>query len=67
MTLSNSHPEINNIINSPIAFISNTVDVRIEDGVWLNEEVNRLSLMFDEKGVMYDEDAPTIPQINGID
>lgn len=29
--------------------------------VWLNEEVNRLSLMFDEKGVMYDEDVPTIP------
>lgn len=28
---------------------------------WLKIEVERLSQMFDEKGIEYDEDAPTIP------
>ena len=33
--ISNNHPEINNILSSPIAFIANTVDVPIEDGDWI--------------------------------
>lgn len=28
---------------------------------WLNEEIERLSLLFDMNGKKYDEDAPTIP------
>lgn len=28
---------------------------------WINEEIERLSLLFDEKGIEYNEDTPTTP------
>lgn len=30
---------------------------------WLSGEIDRLSLLFDENGVEYDEDTPTIPEV----